>query len=155
DPRQAGPAAGELDHDQRVGVEPEPEPAVLLRDRDAEQPELPHLGHERLRELVGVLVLRGHRNDLLIDPVANGLDDPGGLGDRHAATATAAPAIRPFTSRRSSSPSTASLSAATSASPSASDAFSSNFDRTSPASIGFSGPPRWYGKSASSVRPSF
>ena len=48
------PAARELLDDHRVGRQVEPHPAVLLGDRDPEQPELLHLLDDRLRELVRV-----------------------------------------------------------------------------------------------------
>ena len=49
DPGQRRPAPRELDHDQRVGVEPQAEAAVAFGDRHAEQAELPHLADERRR----------------------------------------------------------------------------------------------------------
>ena len=47
DARERHPAARELDLDQRVGREVEPEAAVLLGDRHAEEPHLLHLLDER------------------------------------------------------------------------------------------------------------
>ena len=57
---------GELLDDADVGEQVEAEPAVLLGDRDAEQPELAHLLDDRGRELVGVLELGGDRDDLAL-----------------------------------------------------------------------------------------
>src|SRR5205085_11579484 len=96
DPRQGRPAARELDHDSRVDVEAEPEAAVLLRNRDAEQAERAHLRDQLRRELVGVLELRRDRDDLAVDPVANRRDDLR-LLDRRRQTATFAPRT-PYTS---------------------------------------------------------
>src|SRR5262249_9967539 len=130
----------------------EPEPAVLLGDRHAEEPELAHLRDKVGRELVGVLELRGDRYDLAVDPVGDCLDQLGALGDTH--TATAAVVSRPRVSSRTSTDITASSSASTAAWSSASSAFSRNLARISSAVIGFSGAPRWCGKSASTTRPS-
>ena len=69
------PAARELLDDHRVGGEVEAHPAVLLRDRHAEQAELLHLLHDRLREGVLVVVLLGDRDDLVVDELADHLGD--------------------------------------------------------------------------------
>ena len=61
DARQRHPAVGELLDHADVGEQVEPEPAVLLGDRDAEQAERLHLLDDRLGELVGVLQLGGDR----------------------------------------------------------------------------------------------
>ena len=75
DPRERHPAARELHHDQRVRVEPEPEPAVLLGDRRPEEPHLAHRLDHRLRVLVGVLELGGDGDDVAVDELAYGGDD--------------------------------------------------------------------------------
>src|SRR5581483_11266609 len=111
----------------------EAEPAVLGRDRHPEEAELPHLRDERLRELVRVLVLGRDGIDLLLDPLADGRDDP----LVHAATGRRR---SPLTSSSSSRRRIASSSARTSSSPQARSAFSRNFARTSSALSGFSGP---------------
>ena len=89
--RDRDPAARELLDDHRVGRQVEPHPAVLLGDRDPEQPELLHLLDDRLRELVRVVVVLGVRDDLLVDELADHLDDRallvGLLVERRAATA--------------------------------------------------------------------
>ena len=69
------PAARQLLHDHRVGGEVESHPAVLLGDGHAEQPELLHLLHDRLGELVLVVVLLGDRDDLLVDELPHHLGD--------------------------------------------------------------------------------
>jgi hypothetical protein len=69
------PAARELLHDHRVGRQVETHPAVLLGDRDPEEPELLHLLDDRLGELVGRVVVLGLREDLLVDELADHLDD--------------------------------------------------------------------------------
>ena len=69
------PAARELLDDHRVGRQVEAHPAVLLGDRDPEEAELLHLLDDRLGELVlGVVVLRVGE-DLLVDELADHLDD--------------------------------------------------------------------------------
>ena len=50
-------------------------PAVLLGDRDPEQPELLHLLDDRLGELVLVVVVLGLREDLLVDELTDHLRD--------------------------------------------------------------------------------
>ena len=75
DARDRDPAARELLDDHRVGRQVEAHPAVLLGDRDPEQPELLHLLDDRLGELVLVVVLLGVRDDLLVDELADHLDD--------------------------------------------------------------------------------
>ena len=90
------PAARELLDDHRVGRQVEPHPAVLLGDRDPEQPELLHLLDDRLRELVRAVVVLGLGDDLLVDELADHLDDrlllvgllEGGRGDGHRAEHT-------------------------------------------------------------------
>ena len=74
-PRDRDPAARELLDDHRVGRQVEPHPAVLLGDRDPEQPELLHLLDDRLGELVLVVVVLGLREDLLVDELADHLRD--------------------------------------------------------------------------------
>jgi hypothetical protein len=66
-PRDRDPPARELLDDHRVGRQVQPHPAVLLGDRDPEQPELLHLLDDRLRELVLVVVVLGLGDDLLVD----------------------------------------------------------------------------------------
>ena len=75
DARDRDPAARELLDDHRVGREVEPHPAVLLGDRDAEQPELLHLLDHGVGELVLVVVLLGDREDLVVDELAHHLGD--------------------------------------------------------------------------------
>ena len=75
DPRDAHPAARELAHGQRVGGQVEPEPAVLLGNREAEDAELAQALHDLVGEGVGALVLGGHRDDLLVGELAHQLDD--------------------------------------------------------------------------------
>src|SRR6185437_11553505 len=75
DPRHAHPAAGELAHRERVRGQVEPEAAVLLRDREAEDAELAQAGDDLVRERVGVFVLGGDRDDLLVDEPAHQADD--------------------------------------------------------------------------------
>ena len=75
DARDRDPAARELLDDHRVGRQVEPHPAVLLGDRHPEQPELLHLLDDRLRELVRGVVVLGLRDDLLVDELADHLDD--------------------------------------------------------------------------------
>ena len=74
-PGDRDPAARELLHDHRVGREVEPHPAVLLRDRHTEQPELLHLLHDRLGELVLVVVLLGDRENLVVHELPDHLRD--------------------------------------------------------------------------------
>ena len=69
------PAARELLDDHRVGRQVEPHPAVLLGDRDPEQPELLHLLDDRLRELVVGVVVLGVREDLLVHELPDHLED--------------------------------------------------------------------------------
>jgi hypothetical protein len=73
---------------QRVGQQRLAEPAVLLTDREAEQPHLLHAVDDRVGELVLVLEFRRVRQDLLVDEVLDGADDleldvgeSGGLGE--------------------------------------------------------------------------
>ena len=63
--------ARELLHDHRVGGQVQPHPAVLLGDRDPEQPQLLHLLDDRLGELVLVVVVLGLGDDLLVDELAH------------------------------------------------------------------------------------
>ena len=65
----------ELLDDHRVGRQVEPHPAVLLGDRDPEQPELLHLLDDRLRELVLVVVVLGVGDDLLVGELPHHLAD--------------------------------------------------------------------------------
>ena len=74
-PRDADPAAGQLLDDHRVGRQVQPHAAVLLGDRDPEQPELLHLLHDRLREAVLVVVMLGVGEDLLVGELADHLAD--------------------------------------------------------------------------------
>ena len=74
-PRDRDPAARELLDDHRVGRQIQPHPAVLLGDGHAEQPQLAHLRHDRLRELVGGVVVLRLRDDLLVDELADHLQD--------------------------------------------------------------------------------
>ena len=69
------PAARELLDDHRVGRQVEPHPAVLLGDGGPEQAELLHLLDDRLRELVLVVVVLGLGKDLLVDELADHLED--------------------------------------------------------------------------------
>ena len=69
------PAARELLDDHRVGRQVEPHPAVLLGDRHPEEAELLHLLDDRLGELVLGVVVLGLREDLLVDELADHLDD--------------------------------------------------------------------------------
>ena len=62
DARQRHPAVRELLDDADVGEQVEPEAAVLLGDRDAEQPERLHLLDDRVGIRVGVLELRRDRD---------------------------------------------------------------------------------------------
>ena len=80
DARERHPAARELDLDQGVGRQIETEAAVLLGDRHAEEAHVLHLRDERRRVLVGVLELGRDRDDVLLDPFANGRDDLAPLG---------------------------------------------------------------------------
>jgi hypothetical protein len=73
--RDRDPAARELLDDHRVGGQVEPHPAVVLGDRDPEQPELLHLLDDRARELVLVVVFLGLGDDLLVDELAHHLGD--------------------------------------------------------------------------------
>ena len=75
DPADADPPARELLDDHRVGRQVEPHPAVLLGDRDPEQPELLHLLDDRLGELVLVVVVLGVGEDLLVGELAHHLAD--------------------------------------------------------------------------------
>ena len=75
DARDRDPAARELLDDHRVGREVEAHAAVLLGDRDAEQPELGHLLDDRRRVLVRAVVVLGVREDLLVDELADHLGD--------------------------------------------------------------------------------
>ena len=98
DARQRHPAVGELLDHADVGEQVEPEPAVLLGDRDPEQPERLHLLDDGGRELVGVLHLGGDGDDLARDEAAHGLDHLAadlGIGrGSHAAHATSASSAR-------------------------------------------------------------
>ena len=69
------PAAAELLDDHRVGGQVEPHPAVLLGDGHAEQAELLHLLDDRLGVLVRAVVVLGLGDDLLVDELADHLDD--------------------------------------------------------------------------------
>ena len=84
--RERHPAAGELDLDQRVGLQVETEAAVFLGDRHAEEAELLHLRDQLLREPVFVIVIRRDRDHLPVDPVADQADELGLLGEGHAWT---------------------------------------------------------------------
>ena len=74
-PRDRDPPARELLDDHRVGRQVQPHPAVLLGDGHAEQAELAHLLHDRLGELVGGVIVLRLRDDLLVDELADHLDD--------------------------------------------------------------------------------
>src|SRR5215207_9888038 len=163
DAGEAHPAARELDLDAGVRGEVETEAAVVLRDRDAEEAELLHFLDERRGVLVGVLELRGDGHDVALDELPDRRDDLPLLGaslrraHQAGARSSAAEASGASAARRSSCSSRArraSSSASTASASSARPAFSRYFSRTSSPVIGFSGPPRWYGRSASSVRPS-
>jgi hypothetical protein len=69
------PAARQLLDDHHVGGQVEAEPAVLLGDRDAEQPQLLELVDDRRGVLVRPVVVLGVRDDLLVDELADHLDD--------------------------------------------------------------------------------
>ena len=58
---------------QRVGQQRLAEPAVLLGDHQPEDPHLLHALDDLRRVLVGVLELRGDRDDLLVDELADQL----------------------------------------------------------------------------------
>ena len=73
--RDRDPAARELLDDHRVGRQVEAHAAVLLGDRYAEQAELLHLLDDRLGELVGVVVVLGVGDDLLVGELAHHLGD--------------------------------------------------------------------------------
>ena len=75
DARDRDPPARELLDDHRVGRQVEAHPAVLLGNRDAEQPQLLHLIDHGLGELVLVVVLLGDRDDLVVDELAHHLGD--------------------------------------------------------------------------------
>ena len=129
-PGERHPAARELDLDQRVGRQVEPEPAVLLRDRHAEQAELLHLLDERRRELVRVLVLGRDRDRPPARPTrGSSRRSRCSSRRRHAATGCRASEStarrRPAPRARGSPPR-----APRRDSPSASAAFSRNFSRT-------------------------
>ena len=74
-PDEAHPAVGQLLDHADVGEQVEAQPAVGLRDGDAEQPELAHLCDDRLGVAVLVLHLGGHRDDLLGDEPPHRVDD--------------------------------------------------------------------------------
>ena len=69
------PAAGDLLDDQRVGEQRLAEAAVLLGDHQAEDPHLLHALDDLRRVLVLVLELGGDRQDLLVDELADELDE--------------------------------------------------------------------------------
>ena len=69
------PAARELLDDHRVRRQVQAHAAVLLGDRDAEEAELLHLLDDRLRVLVRGVVVLGLGDDLLVDELADHLDD--------------------------------------------------------------------------------
>ena len=80
--RQAdrGGGARHLLHCHAMGEVAEAEAAVLLLDRDAVEPERPHLGPEVAREGVGAVDLLGPRRDLLLREAAHAVADRlGGL----------------------------------------------------------------------------
>ena len=60
---------------QRVGQQRLAEAAVLLGDHQAEDAHLLHALDDLGRVLVGVLELGGDRDDLLVDELADGLED--------------------------------------------------------------------------------
>ncbi len=72
--RQRHPSVGELLDHPDVGEQVEAEAAVLLGDRDPEEPELLHRLDDRGRVLVGVLELAGDGDHLARDPLAHGGD---------------------------------------------------------------------------------
>ncbi len=96
-----------------------------------------------------MLELRGDRDHIAVDEVADGSDDLTLLrreperAHAWAISSSWSGARTAVRSSCSSSERTASSSAATPASGRASDAFSRNFSRTSSAESGFSGPPFW------------
>ena len=63
------PHRGDLRDDLGVGRRREAEPAVLGRDRGAEEPELAHLLDHRGRVLVGVVELDHVRQDVTLEPL--------------------------------------------------------------------------------------
>ena len=69
------PAARDLLHHQGVGEQRLPEAAVLLRDHQPEDAHLLQLVHDRLRVLVRVLELVGHRDDLVVHEVVHCSED--------------------------------------------------------------------------------
>ena len=76
-PRHAHPPAGDLLDHQRVRQQRLAEPAELLGDRQPEHAELLEPLDDLGRVLVGVLELLGHRDDLLVHELPDGLQDLG------------------------------------------------------------------------------
>ena len=99
DAGEAHPAVGELFDDPDVGQQVEAQTAVLLGDRDAEQPEVAHLTDDLFREGVGPLEGGGCRDHLALDELADRPDDlgPNGLVDVGGPRAGQ---LRPPSSRR-------------------------------------------------------
>src|SRR4029078_8258838 len=60
---------------ERVGQQRLPETVVLLGDGETEQAHLLHSLDDLRRVLVAVLELGGHRQDLVVDERAHGLED--------------------------------------------------------------------------------
>ncbi len=75
DPRDAHPAAGDLLHAERVREKGLTEPAVLLRNHQAEQPQFREPLDDPRRIFVAVLQLGRHRQDLFVDEVTDGGED--------------------------------------------------------------------------------
>ena len=73
----AHPAARDLLDAQRVGQQRLAETAVLLGDHQPEDAELLEPLDDLGRVLVGVLELRGDRDDLLVHELPHGLEDLG------------------------------------------------------------------------------
>ena len=77
DTRHTHPAAGDLLDHQGVGQQRLAEATELLGDGQAEDAQLLEPLDDLGRVLIGMLQLLGHRDDLLVDVLANGLEDLG------------------------------------------------------------------------------
>ena len=77
DAGQAHPAVGQLLDHADVGQQVEPESAVGLGDRDAEQAEVSHGRHDFGRERVAAFELRRRRDDVALHERAHRRDDLG------------------------------------------------------------------------------
>jgi hypothetical protein len=72
---RGGASAGEFLAHRRPGYEVHPQPAVLLRNREAHQVELPKLRHVLAGPAPGLVRLLGFGAQLFITELANGIDD--------------------------------------------------------------------------------